>query len=308
MPDLNVPAAVPVAPAQPVVPAAPAAVLDAATIKAPDGSIASTPAEKAVVNKIKVGSTDYDEATLVGLIEKANGAEKKFLEAAQARKEAYRFFKMAKENPTEFLRKTGLDPKKYAYDQVAEDVKNSLRDPKEVELEAAQKRLGEFEAKETAEKARVAEVEQTKKAQAWQAKLNQEIIEALEATPAIPKNGFSVAKIAKYMATVHAKTGVLLSPKDVVGVIEKDIRSELAGITKGASVEQLLELVGEEGLAALRKHDLERLKDPLKNGRPDNNIAQVDGSKAPQRKWRNSHEYWRSMAEEAKAEREARGQ
>ncbi len=70
-----------------------------------------TPAEKVVIQKIKVGDMEYDEATLKSMIDKSSGADKKFLEAAKMRKESMRFFKMAKENPREFLAKTGLDPK-----------------------------------------------------------------------------------------------------------------------------------------------------------------------------------------------------
>ncbi len=294
-----------------VVPAAPAKPGEGGTtvpVPAKPGETQKAADVAAAIKKIKLGEAEYSEKELNDLIEKGRGADKKFLEAAQARKEAMRFFKMAKENPTEFLKKTGLDPKKYAYDQVAEDLKNQLRDPKEVELESAQKRLKDYEAKEEAEKKRLEEVEQSRKATAWQAKLNQDIIEALEATPSIPKNGFTVAKIAKYMATVHAKTGVLLSPKEVVGVIEKDLRSELGGVVKGASFDQLLALIGEEGLATLRKGDLERLKDPLKAARnPDGTFTASPNADTRQKRYKNSHEYWRSMDDAAKAEREAQG-
>jgi hypothetical protein len=309
MPDVpNVPAT----PAPAVVPANPAAakptapeVKASADPKATPAVKAITPAEKEVISKIKVGDTEYDEAVLKSLIEKSKGADKKFLEAAQARKEAMRFFKLAKENPAEFLRKTGLDPKKFAYDEVAADVKNKLRDPKEVALEEAQKRLKEFEAKETAEKERKNQEKLDKQAKAAEAKLHQDIIEALEVSPALPKNAFTVAKIAKYLQTVLDKTGEMLSPKDVVKVMERDLRGELQGVVKGASAEQLLELIGEEGLATLRAFDLARLKDPLNKGEggsPDN------PAKPEKKRYKNSHEYWKSIDAAAKAEREARGQ
>ncbi len=315
MPDLNIPA-VPAAP-----PTAPA---KAPEIAAPKGSakssvpgsgdtpkaaapVAASPAEKAVIQKIKLGDTEYDENILLGMIEKAKGADKKFLEAAQIKKQNMLFLKLAKENPTEFLRKTGLDPKKYAYDQVAEDLKNQMRDPKEVELEAAQKRLQEYEAKEKAEKERLKAEDTARKAKAWEARLNREIIDALEATPALPKTPQTVAKIAKYMAIVHEKTGVLLSPADIVSTIEKDTRSELGSIVKGATYEQLLALVGEEAVATLRKGDLDRLKDPLKNGKGNIAETDTDGTRVKPRKYRTSHEYWRSIDEAAKAERAAQG-
>lgn len=261
---------------------------------------AETPAEKEVIRKLKVGDTEYDETTLQQMIEKAKGADKKFLEASKARKEALRFFKMAKENPREFLAQTGLDPKKFAYDEVAEDIKNKLRDPREVELEQATKRLKEFEAKEEAEKARVKQDKQDKEAAAWKNKFEQDIIDALETTPTIPKNGFTVAKVAKYIATVREKTGVLLSAKEVVSVIEKDIQSEMKGILTGADAQKLIALIGEEGLAVLRKYDLERLKDPLKGGKGGSGIPE---EKPKAKRWNSASEFWKSIDKDAKAER-----
>ncbi len=258
-----------------------------------------TPAEKALIQKIKVGDTEYDETTLKNMIEKSKGADKKFLEAAQARKEAIRFFKMAKENPREFLEKTGLDPKKFAYDEVAKDIQDKLRDPKEVELERAQARLKEYEAKEAEAKKQSEDAKLAKQAEAMEQRFHAEAIAALEKHPSIPKNGFSVAKMAKYIETVQQKTGVLLSFDEVAGVIESDIRAEIKGTVTGASAEQLIELIGEEGMAAIRKYDLSKLKDPLKNG----GGTTTTGNEKPKKAWKNSNDFWKSIDRAAKAER-----
>ena len=260
MEGLNVPA-VPAAPSAPVAtPAAtevkaPVAVKAGAPVdqKAADAIKTATPAEKAVIQKIKVGDTEYDETTLASMIEKAKGADKKFLEAAQARKEALRFFKMAKENPREFLEKTGVDPKKFSYDEVARDIQDKLRDPREVELEKAQQRLKEYEAKEAEAKKQFEEQRLERQAKAIEQRMHAEAIAALEKHPSIPKNGFSVAKMAKYIEVVQQKTGTLLSFEDVAGVIESDIKSEVSGILKGASAEQLIGLIGPEGAEAILK-------------------------------------------------------
>lgn len=305
--------AVPAVPAAPAAPASPAAdtgskpvLSDVKTINTPvdkaaaDKIVAKTPAEKEVIRKIKVGDQEFDEATLASMIEKAKGADKKFLEAAKARKEAVRFFKMAKENPREFLEKTGVDPKKFSYDEVAKDIQDKLRDPREVELEAAKKRLEEFEKKEAEAKKRQQEEKLTREAKAMEARFHAEIIEALEATPSIPKNGFSVAKIAKYIDTVRDKTGVLLSAKEVVNVIDQDIRGEVSGILKGATAEQIIALIGAEGAEAIRQYHLNQVKNPLagKSG------VTGDGQDRPKTKrWNNSHDFWKTIDKAAKEER-----
>lgn len=283
-----------------------APISDVAKINAPVDKAAAdkvktdTPAEKEVIRKIKIGDQEFDESTLASMIEKAKGADKKFLEAAKARKEAIRFFKLAKENPREFLEKTGHDPKKFSYDEVAKDIQDKLRDPREVELEAAKKKLEEFE-KDKAERERLKKEEKVaKEAKALEARFHAEIIEALEMTPSIPKNGFSVAKIARYIDTVRDKTGVLLSAKEVVNVIDKDIRGEVAGILKGASAEQIIALIGQEGAELIRQYHLQQIKNPLSG----NNGAQGNNSERPkQKRWNNSHDFWKTIDKAAKEER-----
>lgn len=259
-----------------------------------------TPAEKEVIRKIKVGDQEFDESTLASMIEKAKGADKKFLEAAKARKEAIRFFKMAKENPREFLEKTGHDPKKFSYDEVAKDIQDKLRDPREVELEAAKKRLEEFEKQDAERKKLIQEEKLAKEAKALEARFHSEIIEALEMTPSIPKNGFSVAKIAKYIDTVRDKTGVLLSAKEVVGTIDKDIRGEVSGILKGATAEQIIALIGQEGAELIRQYHLQQIKNPLSGS----DGIQGNGQEKPkQKRWNNSHDFWKTIDKAAKEER-----
>lgn len=259
-----------------------------------------TPAEKAVMQKIKVGDMEYDESTLRTMIEKAKGADKKFLEAAQARKEAMRFFKLAKENPREFLEKTGVDPKKFSYDEVAKDVQEKLRDPREVELEKAQQRLKEFEAKEAAEKERIKQEKLEKQAKALQERMHQQAIEALEAHPALPKTAFTVARMARYLDVVRQKTGDMLTFKDVAGVIEADVRRELGGVLKGATAEQIIDLIGNDGAEAIRQYYLNKVKDPLKSSNGASGGAEEKGKKQT---WKNSHDFWKSLDRAAKAER-----
>lgn len=273
--------------------------------KAADKVKTDTPAEKEIIRKIKIGEIEYDESVLAKMIEKSKGADKKFLEAAKTRKEAFRVFKMAKENPREFLERTGHDPKKFSYDEVAKDIQDKLRDPREVALEEAKKKLEEFEKQDAERKRLKAEEKQAQESKALEQRFHTEIIEALEATPSIPKNGFSVAKIAKYIDVVRDKTGVLLNAKEVISVIDKDIRSEVSGILKGATAEQIIELIGAEGAEAIRQYHLNKIKNPLDGNKGDEKIP--DGSPTP-RRWKDSHDFWKTIDRAARAEKEQRGE
>lgn len=250
---------------------------------------------KAAIEKIRLKSGEYSPEEIESLIEKSKGADKKFLEAAKAKKEAIRFFKMAKENPKEFLQKTGLDPKKFAYDEVAEDLKNKLRDPREVELEAAQKRLAEFERKDAEAKKRSDDEKLSREAKAFEQKLHAEMIDALETYQELPKNGFTVAALARAIDTVREKTGMLLTAKEVAPKVVNDIRQMVAGIVKGSSAEQLIALIGEDGMKAIRAHDIAKLKNPMgANGQPQNTGDDVEGKQKTKR-YKSSHDFWKDI-------------
>lgn len=260
---------------------------------------------KTAIEKIKLGEgEEYTTAEIKSLIEKAKGADKKFLEASKAKKEAMRLFKMAKEDPKGFLEKTGMDPKKFAYDEVAEDVKNQLRDPREIELEKANKRLKEFEERAEADKKAKEQIRLEKEAKAIEQRFHAEMIEALEAFPELPKNAHTVAELARAIDQVRQKHGVLLTAKEVAPMVARDIKARISGMVKGADAEKLIALIGQEGVDILLKHSMAKLKDPLKGG-----TAGVTGSEAavPQKKYKNSHDYWKSMDRAAKEERERGG-
>lgn len=250
--------------------------------KAPAAPTNAAPAAQAAdkkevaeaIQKIKLKDAEYTPAELEAFIEKAKGADKKFLEAAKARKEAIKFFKMAKENPEEVLSKVGQDPMKWAYEKVAKDVQDKLRDPKEVELERAQKELERYKAQEAERQAKLKADQEEKQAAAWRQKFEAEIIDALETTPTLPKNPHTVAQIARYIATVKDKTGVLLSAKEVASVVENDIRNTMKSILTNADAKKIMDLIGEEGMKMIREYDLAQLKNPLKQP----NSAAVPGS------------------------------
>lgn len=249
---------------------------------------------KTAIEKIRLKSGEYSPDEIESLIEKSKGADKKFLEAAKRSKEAIRFFKMAKENPEEFLRKTGMDPNKFAYDKVAEDLKNKLRDPQEVALEQAQKRIQAYEAKEAEAQKKSADEKLSREAKAFEQKLHAEFIEALESFPTLPKNGFTVAALARAIDTVREKTGVLLSAKEVAPKVVQDIRQMVGGIVKGSNAEQLIDLIGEEGMKLIRSHDIAKLKNPMSHGQGAT-TQDGDGTPKPSNKKMRSHDFWKSF-------------
>lgn len=265
--------------------------------KAPAAPVQAAADQKevaAAVQKIKLKDVEYDPAELEALIEKAKGADKKFLEASKARKEAIKFFKMAKENPDEVLSKVGQDPMKWAYEKVAKDVQDKLRDPREVELERMQKENEQYKAKESERQAKIKADQEEKQATAWRQKFEAEIIDALESTPTLPKNAHTVAQIARYISTVREKTGMLLSAREVASVVENDIRSTMKSILTNADAKKIIDLVGEEGMKLIREHDIAQLKNPLKapNGVVPDSQPTDESGRDRKGRYKRSHDFW----------------
>lgn len=269
---------------------------------------------KDALEKISVGEGEtYTKAELKVLLDKAKradeiekGAHKKFLESSNMKKESMRLFKLAKDDPKGFLQKTGMDPKKFAYDEVAEDVKNQMRDPREIELEKANKRLEEFEAEKASRQEKIKADRLDKESKAIEQRFHAEMIEALEAFPELPKNAHTVAELARAIDQVRQKHGVLLTAKEVAPMVAKDIRSRISGMVKGADAEKLIALIGQEGVDILLKHSLSKIKDPLKGGTAGA-IGQDGQPVKEQKKYKSSHDFYKSIDRAAKEERERGG-
>lgn len=89
-------------------------------------------------------------------------------------------------------------------------------------------------------------------------------------------------------------------------MVARDIRSRISGMVKGADAEKLIALIGQEGVDILLKHSLSKIKDPLKGGTAGA-IGQDGQPVKEAKKYKNSHDYWKSMDRAAKEERERGG-
>ena len=91
-----------------------------------------------------------------------------------------------------------------------------------------------------------------------QQEITSQIIDALEGSN-LPKNPDVVKRIANYMFLAEQK-GISVNPKQVVPLVEEDLRNLNAQILKSLEPNRRISYLGEDLLKQIRQDDLARLK------------------------------------------------
>jgi hypothetical protein len=167
------------------------------------------------------------------MLQKALGAEKRFQEAANLRKETIEFVETLKSDPISALKRMGLDFDKIAEDYIYEKIqmqslpndqreiyqKAKSADEKEKELERYRRQ--EQQERERAEREQ-AERELEQQTAKVQQSLETQIIDAIEKS-GLPRNQFTVSRIAQYMRAGRLK-GYDISAYDVVDKVQEELQ------------------------------------------------------------------------------------
>ncbi len=70
--------------------------------------------------------------------------------------------------------------------------------------------------------------------------------------------------MAKYIAK-YAKAKIQITAKEAAIMVQQDLKAIKASVYKDATAEQIIEMLGEEGLQKLRAYDVAKLRDPMAN-------------------------------------------
>ncbi len=260
-----------------------------------------TPAERKIW-KLKADGEEFDfdatdEEAVKREIMKARGANKRFEEAAQSRREVEGILAQLKDPASlrQILQdpRIGVDLKKFAEDYVWEQIQEQQLTPEQKAQRDKDARLAAYEAQE----AKAKEAGVTREQQAAQARYETgyqtKIMNALEAG-GIPKTPEAVSRMAEYLYRA-VEAGYDLSPEDLVAQVRQDYMGDLTAVLGAADGEQLLALLGEANAEKLRKADLKRLKNPQGNPFPSRSAAKTAASgRAPPAPSRQSGSEWKA--------------
>jgi hypothetical protein len=209
----------------------------------------------------------------------SHAAQARFEEAARTRKSVDKIISTAKNNPIQAL----MDPelgltkdqirdafeKWYTQEYIEpESLTPEQRKSKEMERELEKYRTSEKEMREKMER------EQQEKLTATQREyLQNQIIEAMDKS-GLPRTKFFAQRMAFYMRE-NLRQGWDAPLDLIVSQVKKEHQERNAEISKDATVEQLVEMFGEDVINKIRRHDLEQLR--KRRQFPQTSSQSVDG-------------------------------
>jgi hypothetical protein len=212
--------------------------------------------------KVKVNGEELEvtEQELIQGYQTRRAADEKFREAAMARKQAEEFINLLKKDPIKVLSHPGLgiDFRKLAEEYLYSQLEEELMDPKDRELKKYKAMIEEQERikAEQEQAEREAQIERLK------AQYSQDYVKDITAAlqdTGLPKNEFTVKRIAFYMAEA-LKRGYNLTARQVAPLVKEDYIKEQKALYSSLDGDLLIQLLGEDLVNKVRKYDVSKVK------------------------------------------------
>lgn len=205
---------------------------------------------------------ELDDAEIGNRLSLAKAAQKRMQEAANVQKQTKAFYEALQKDPLSVL----TDPKVMGsekFQQLAEQflskkLAEQMLTPEERAQQEKEARLAKYEQEEARrnEEANQAKAQQLEAHYAKQ--YEQTIMTALQ-TSNLPKNPFTVKRMAELMQK-NIQHGLDLEPQALAQLVKEDYQSELRQLINGAEPEAILGMFGEDLSNKIRKHDLSKFQ------------------------------------------------
>lgn len=199
-----------------------------------------------------------DEAELVRLAQMGLGAHEKFEQAAKARKQSEALLELLQKDPAKALSSMGMDVRKLAEEYLVEEAKKLQMSEEERQRYEIQQEIARLKA-EKEDLQRQQQEERISKLQSqYEADIQDQIIDAIDKYK-LPKNPKTVARIAEYMANA-LENGYEATALDVATRVRQDLEEEHRTMFSHYSVEDLLNLIGEQKAKEIRQYEVNKVK------------------------------------------------
>lgn len=256
-----------VAPATPVTPEAPKKVeeVKVATPEVKEAeAVKAEPVDEGEEYEIGGKKVRLTKAQQKEFIQKSGYADQQMKEAAQLKKYVANLVEKLKspDGLEEILSDPaiGMDTKKWAIEKVKKLMADEAMDPKDRELESSRKQLAAYKKAEEEAKA---QAEQTRKASEVKAvadQLRNDIVQAMDSTPGLPKSQASMNRVIDYMRAAYKKTGKVLPAAEAAQLVVADWKREMNSLLKGRKPEDLQDLFEDDNLSLIEQIKLSKLK------------------------------------------------
>lgn len=203
-----------------------------------------------------------DEDSIKKYLEKAEGAQEKFQEAALYRKQAEQLVEMLQKDPLSILRNPalGIDVKKLAEMVLDEQLAEAQLTPEQKRIKELEAALTEREKKEKAEREAKEAEEKARLTKEMYAKAEQDMMAALDSS-SIGASPYAVRRVADMMSVLVEEGYENVEIKDIMPFAERVILQELGGhIQKHREPSKLEKLLGKDVLKEYRKSKISAVK------------------------------------------------
>lgn len=222
--------------------------------------------------KLKVGGRDVevDEAELLKRAQMGYSADQKWQEAAQMRKQMEGFVQLLQRDPEKALEQMGYDVDKLAEERLQKRILEMQKSPEQLEREKLQRELQEMKDRDAAREEEYRTKETQRIQDQYAIELENDISAALDNnTYGFPKTPYVVKRIADTMI-LAVQQGIAtnnqrlmnISAKDVLPIVEAEIKQELHDMYSASPDEVFESLVGKDRLNKYRRAKIKKTAKP----------------------------------------------
>ena len=208
---------------------------------------------------------EYTPAQVKQMLQKAEGADRRFSDASRVERMNQELLWLAKNAPEKLLSHPaiGVDPHQWAENLLYEKIKLEQMDPKDRELMETQNKLKASESRKQQIERQVQQEKVQRAVEYEKANHSRDISESLGAA-GLPVNNYTIKRTAHYMLEGMAMN-LKVSAKDILPLVLEDYKSEQSALFNQSDPEALASLLGEENLKKIRNYEMKRIKaDPNK--------------------------------------------
>lgn len=203
-----------------------------------------------------------DEAALVRELQKSRAFDKTAKDSAAYRSQVDQMMKLLMEDPETVLERLGIDVDNLSEKRLSKKIDEMKKSPEQVKQEKLEKELEDLrkEKKEIEAAKKLAEEDKLRNQAASQ--IENDIAAGLEAKGSfLPKNSpWVLSQVATYMM-MGMKAGYdNVTAKDVIPLVEKAYREQLADLLDSSSEDQLEDIVGKKNMDRYRKSKVAKSK------------------------------------------------
>lgn len=224
--------------------------------------------------KLKVNEKEYEVDSsntdqIKQLVQKGLSAQQRYTEAAAIRNQAQSFINALKNDPVKVLTHPSLGlnfrdvAEKYLYQQLQHDNMSDEEKQQHAEKEELEKyRAEELERKRSDEQKKLEKLKEE-----YRENYQQQFIEALKESN-IPKNDWSIKRMADYMREAIRRGAKNITPKQIAPLVKQDWENAQRELLSSLDGDDLINMLGKETAEKIRKHQIAQAQknDPFNMG------------------------------------------